>query len=143
MTSWNGKILKIFKILLDKSKVLWYNTSKVKGTPQRMTENAVRGGQEAVKGLGLRKIFYIPESVVVPEGSSPKSGLGWLLRSHWGKLQVVAPLIKILDEAVGGHRPYRWVKAYSHQTSNDNALSVSQGQTEGHRWVKEAIPINA
>ena len=27
-------------------------------------------------------------------------------------------------------------------TSNDNALSVSQGRTEGHRWVKDAIPIN-
>ena len=26
-------------------------------------------------------------------------------------------------------------------SSNDNALSVSQGRTEGHRWVKEAIPI--
>ena len=25
----------------------------------------------------------IPESMVVPEGSSPESGLGWLLRSHW------------------------------------------------------------
>ena len=37
-----------------------------------------RGGQEAVKGLGLQKIFYIPESMVVPEGSSPESGLGWL-----------------------------------------------------------------
>ena len=37
-----------------------------------------RGGQEAVKGLGLRKIFYIPESMDVPEGSSPESGLGWL-----------------------------------------------------------------
>ena len=75
-----------------------------------------RGGREAVKGLGLRKIFYIPESMVVPEGSSPESGLSWLLRSHWGKLQVVAPLIKILDKAASGHRPYRWVKAYSHQT---------------------------
>ena len=42
-----------------------------------------RGGQEAVKGLGLRKIFYIPESMVVPEGSSPESGLGWLPESHW------------------------------------------------------------
>ena len=74
-----------------------------------------RGGQEAVKGLGLRKIFYIPESMVVPEGSSPKSGLGWLLRKAIGdKLQVVAPLIRILDKAAGGHRPYRWVKAYSH-----------------------------
>ena len=37
-----------------------------------------RGGQEVVKGLGLQKIFYIPESMVVPEGSSPESGLGWL-----------------------------------------------------------------
>ena len=74
-----------------------------------------RGGQEAVKGLGLRKILYIPESMVVPEGSSPESGLSWLLRkANWGKLQVVAPLIKILDKAAGGHRPYRWVKAYSH-----------------------------
>ena len=27
-------------------------------------------------------------------------------------------------------------------SSNDNALSVSQGRTEGHRWVKDAIPIN-
>ena len=35
-----------------------------------------RGGQEAVKGLGLRKIFCIPESMVVLEGSSPESGLG-------------------------------------------------------------------
>ena len=34
MTGWSGKILKIFKILRDKSKVLWYNSSKVKGTPQ-------------------------------------------------------------------------------------------------------------
>ena len=42
-----------------------------------------RGGQEAVKGLGLRKIFYILESMVVPEGSSPESRLSWLLRSHW------------------------------------------------------------
>ena len=51
-----------------------------------------RGGQEAVKGLGLRKIFYIPESMVVPEGSSPESGLGWLLRKVIGdKLQVVVP----------------------------------------------------
>ena len=50
-----------------------------------------RGGQEVVKGLGLQKIFYIPESMDVPEGSSPESGLGWLLRSHWGKLQVVVP----------------------------------------------------
>ena len=48
-----------------------------------------RGGQEAVKGLGLRKIFYIPESMIVPEGSSPESGLGWLLRKAIGdKLQV-------------------------------------------------------
>ena len=37
-----------------------------------------RGGQEAVKGVGLRKIFYIPESMVVSEGSSPESGLGRL-----------------------------------------------------------------
>ena len=37
-----------------------------------------RGGQEAVKGLGLWKIFYIPESMVVSEGSSPESGLGRL-----------------------------------------------------------------
>ena len=37
-----------------------------------------RGGREAVKGLGLQKIFYIPESMDVPEGSSPESGLGWL-----------------------------------------------------------------
>ena len=51
-----------------------------------------RGGQESVKGFGLRKIFYIPESMVVPEGSSPKSGLGWLLRKAIGdKLQVVVP----------------------------------------------------
>ena len=49
-----------------------------------------RGGQEANKRVGLRKIFYIPESMVVPEGSSPKSGLGWLLRKAIGdKLQVV------------------------------------------------------
>ena len=26
-------------------------------------------------------------------------------------------------------------------SSNDNALSVSQGRTEGHKWVKDAIPI--
>ena len=72
--------------MLDKSKILWYNTSKVKGTPQMDK----RGGQEAVKGLGLRKIFYIPESMVVPEGSSPESGLSWLLREAIGdKLQVV------------------------------------------------------
>ena len=77
-----------------------------------------RGGQEAVKGLGLRKIFYIPESMDVPEGSSPESGLSWLLREAIGdKLQVVAPLIRILDKAAGGHRPYRWVKAYSHQAT--------------------------
>ena len=44
------------------------------------------GGQEAVKGLGLRKIFYIPESMVVPEGSSPESGLGRLPESHWRQL---------------------------------------------------------
>ena len=57
-----------------------------------MTENAVRGGHEAVKGLGLWKIFYIPESMVVPEGSSPESGLSWLLREAIGdKLQVVSP----------------------------------------------------
>ena len=43
-----------------------------------------RGGQGAVKGLGLRKIFYIPESMVVPEGSSPKSELSWLLRKAIG-----------------------------------------------------------
>ena len=43
-----------------------------------MTENAARGVREAVKGFGLRKIFYIPENMVVPEGSSPESGLGWL-----------------------------------------------------------------
>ena len=43
-----------------------------------------RGGQEAVKGLGLRKIFYIPESMVVPEGSSPESGLELAIqKSHW------------------------------------------------------------
>ena len=66
--------MKIFKSLLDKSKILWYNTSKVKGTPQMDK----RGGQEVVKGLGLQKIFYIPESMVVPEGSSPESGLGRL-----------------------------------------------------------------
>ena len=77
-----------------------------------------RGGQEAVKGLGLRRIFYIPESMVVPEGSSPESGLELATqKSHWGKLQVVAPLIRILDKAAGGHRPYRWVKAYSHQAT--------------------------
>ena len=45
-----------------------------------------RGGQEAVKGLGLRKLFYIPESMVVPEGSIPKAGLSWLLRSHWRRV---------------------------------------------------------
>ena len=75
-------------------------------------------------------------------GLSPISRLGWIPERHWGKLQVVAPLIKILDKAVSGHRPYRWVNAYSHQTSNGNALSVPQGRTEGHRWVKDAIPIN-
>ena len=49
-----------------------------------------RGGHEAVKGFGLRKIFYIPESMVVPEGSSPESGLSWLLREAIGdNLQVV------------------------------------------------------
>ena len=52
-----------------------------------------RGGQEAVKGLGLRKIFYIPESMVVPEGSSPESGLGWLLSSHWGQVASCSPLL--------------------------------------------------
>ena len=41
-----------------------------------------RGGQEAVKGLGLRNMFYIPENMVEPEGSSPESGLGMSLRSH-------------------------------------------------------------
>ena len=51
-----------------------------------------RGGQEAVKGLGLQKIFYIPESMVVTEGSSPESGLSWLLREAIGdKLRVVVP----------------------------------------------------
>ena len=51
-----------------------------------------RDGREAVKGLGLRKIFYIPESMVVPEGSSPESGLDWLSRKAIGdKLQVVVP----------------------------------------------------
>ena len=51
-----------------------------------------RGGQEAVKGVGLRKIFYIPESMVVSEGSSPESGLGRLSRKAIGdKLQVVVP----------------------------------------------------
>ena len=49
--------------------------------------------------------------------------------------------MKKLDKAVGGHRPYRWVNAYSHQTSNGNALSMSQGRTEGHRRVKDAIPV--
>ena len=49
-----------------------------------------RGGQEVVKGLGLQKIFYIPESMVVPEGSSPESGLSWLSRKAIGdELQVV------------------------------------------------------
>ena len=48
-----------------------------------------RGGQEAVKGLGLRKIFYIPESMVVPEGSSPESGLGRLSQGFPGKHLVV------------------------------------------------------
>ena len=57
-----------------------------------------RGGHESVKGFGLRKIFCIPESMVVPEGSSPESRLGWLLRSHWGKLQVVAPLSRDLTK---------------------------------------------
>ena len=52
MIGWSGKILKIFKILLDKFKVLWYNSSKVKGTPQMDK----RGGQEAVKGFGLRNM---------------------------------------------------------------------------------------
>ena len=51
-----------------------------------------RGGQEVVKGLGLRKLFYIPESMVVPEGSSPESGLDWVSRKAIGdKLQVVVP----------------------------------------------------
>ena len=51
-----------------------------------------RGGQGAVKGLGLQKIFYIPESMDVPEGSNPESGLSWLLRKAIGdKLQVVVP----------------------------------------------------
>ena len=45
-----------------------------------------RGGREAIKGLGLRKLFCIPENMVVPEGSSPESGLSWLLRSHWGQV---------------------------------------------------------
>ena len=52
-----------------------------------------RGGQEAVKGLGLRKLFYIPESIVVPEGSSPESGLSWLLRSHWRQVASCSPLL--------------------------------------------------
>ena len=52
-----------------------------------------RGGQEAVKGLGLRKIFYIPESMVVPVGSSPESGLSWLLRSHWRQVASCSPLL--------------------------------------------------
>ena len=53
-----------------------------------------RGGKEAVKGLGLRKIFYIPESMDVPEGSSPESGLGWLLsRSHWRQVASCSPLL--------------------------------------------------
>ena len=44
-----------------------------------------RGGREAVKGLGLQKIFYIPESMDVSEGSSPESGLELATqRSHWG-----------------------------------------------------------
>ena len=48
-----------------------------------------RGGQEAIKRVGLRKIFYIPESMVVPEGSSPESGLGRLPQKAIGdKLQV-------------------------------------------------------
>ena len=52
-----------------------------------------RGGQEVVKGLGLQKIFYIPESMDVPEGSSPESGLGWLLRSHWRQVASCSPLL--------------------------------------------------
>ena len=79
--------MKLLKILLDKSKILCYNTSKVKGTPQMDK----RGGHEAVKGLGLQKIFYIPESMVVSEGSSPESGLSWLLRSHWGQVASCSP----------------------------------------------------
>ena len=46
-----------------------------------------RGGQEAVKGVGLRKIFYIPESMVVSEGSSPESGLELAIqKSHWRRV---------------------------------------------------------
>ena len=64
-----------------------------------------RGGQEAVKRVELRKIFYIPESMVVPEGSSPESGLGWLSRKAIGDRGQVAscspPLIPNLTK--------RWV----------------------------------
>ena len=52
-----------------------------------------RGGQEAVKGLGLQKIFYIPESMVMPEGSSPESGLGRLPESHWEQVASCSPLL--------------------------------------------------
>ena len=41
--------MKFFKILLDKSKILWYNTSKVKGTPQ-MDKGAVK---KLLRGLGF------------------------------------------------------------------------------------------
>ena len=46
-----------------------------------------RGGQEAVKRVELRKIFYIPESMVVSEGSSPESGLELAIqKSHWRRV---------------------------------------------------------
>ena len=52
-----------------------------------------RGGREAVKGLGLRKI-YLPESMVVSEGSSPESGLELAIqKSHWRQVASCSPLL--------------------------------------------------
>ena len=53
-----------------------------------------RGGQEAVKRVELRKIFYIPESMVVSEGSSPESGLELAIqKSHWRQVASCSPLL--------------------------------------------------
>ena len=50
---------------------------------------------------------------------------------------------KILAETgITIDEPEQWMGESLFPSSNGNALSVPQGRTEGHRWVKDAIPIN-
>ena len=50
---------------------------------------------------------------------------------------------KILDETgITIDEPEQWMGESLFPSSNGNALSVPQGRTEGHRWVKDAIPVN-